>query len=128
MNTRILACAVGVAALVTLYSQLPEIAAGALLHPWRREVSVSPPAGCHDVTYDGAGVQLSGWRCAPGGESRANLVLLHGIADNRASLSGKRVPVAPGTLCLHGDQPGAVAFAKAMRAAFKDHRITVAAP
>ena len=78
----------GVAALVTLYSQLPEIAAGALLHPWRREVSVSPPAGCHDVTYDGAGVQLSGWRCAPGGESRANLVLLHGIADNRASLSG----------------------------------------
>ena len=36
--------------------------------------------------------------------------------------------VAPGTLCLHGDQPGAVAFAKAMRAAFKDHRITVAAP
>jgi len=44
------------------------------------------------------------------------------------SLSGKRVPVAPGTLCLHGDQPGAVAFARAMRAAFKDHRITVAAP
>ncbi|MEO8104581.1 MAG: 5-oxoprolinase subunit PxpA, partial [Betaproteobacteria bacterium] len=24
------------------------------------------------------------------------------------SLSGKRVPVSPGTLCLHGDQPGAV--------------------
>ena len=44
------------------------------------------------------------------------------------SLSGKRVPVAPDTLCLHGDQPGAVAFAKAMRAAFKEHGISVAAP
>lgn len=33
-------------------------------------------------------MQLSGWRCALGGESRANLLLLHGIADNRASLSG----------------------------------------
>ena len=27
------------------------------------------------------------------------------------SLSGKRVPVSADTLCLHGDQPGAVAFA-----------------
>jgi UPF0271 protein len=44
------------------------------------------------------------------------------------SLSGKRVPVAPATLCLHGDQPGAVAFAKALRAAFKSHNIEVKAP
>lgn len=78
----------GVAALVTVYSHLPEIAAGALLHPWRREVSVSPPAGCHDVTYDGAGVRLNGWRCLARGSSRGSLILLHGIADNRASLSG----------------------------------------
>ena len=63
------------------------MAASALLQPKRRAVSARPPAGCDDVTYDGAGVQLSGWRCAPGG-SRANLVLLHGIADNRASISG----------------------------------------
>ena len=44
------------------------------------------------------------------------------------SLSGRRVPVAPGTLCLHGDQPGAVAFAKALRAAFQAHGIEVSAP
>jgi len=44
------------------------------------------------------------------------------------SVSGKRVPVAPGTLCLHGDQPGAVRFAKALRAAFAEHGISIAAP
>jgi UPF0271 protein len=44
------------------------------------------------------------------------------------SLSGKRVPVAPGTLCLHGDQPGAVAFATALRRTFADKGITLAAP
>ena len=44
------------------------------------------------------------------------------------SLSGKRVPVAPDTLCLHGDQPGAVAFAKALRKAFADRGITLVAP
>ena len=44
------------------------------------------------------------------------------------SLSGKRVPVSPGTLCLHGDQPGAVAFAKALRATFATKNISLAAP
>lgn len=44
------------------------------------------------------------------------------------SLSGKRVPIAPGTICLHGDQPGAVAFAKALRAAFTEHGISISAP
>jgi UPF0271 protein len=44
------------------------------------------------------------------------------------SLSGRRVPVSADTLCLHGDQPGAVAFAKAIRKAFADKGITVAAP
>jgi UPF0271 protein len=44
------------------------------------------------------------------------------------SLSGKRVPVSADTLCLHGDQPGAVAFAKAIRKAFADKGITVATP
>ncbi len=43
------------------------------------------------------------------------------------SLSGKRVPVAAETLCLHGDQPGAVAFAKALRKAFSEKGIRVAA-
>jgi UPF0271 protein len=44
------------------------------------------------------------------------------------SLSGKRVPVAADTLCLHGDQPGAVTFAKRLRETFKGKGISVAAP
>ncbi len=44
------------------------------------------------------------------------------------SLSGTEVPVAAGTLCLHGDQPGAVAFARALRAALGERGITIAVP
>ena len=44
------------------------------------------------------------------------------------SLSGKRVPVSADTLCLHGDQPGAAAFAVALRTAFRERNISVAAP
>ena len=44
------------------------------------------------------------------------------------ALSGKPVPVSADTLCLHGDQPGAVTFAKAIRKAFAERGITVAAP
>jgi UPF0271 protein len=44
------------------------------------------------------------------------------------SLSGKRVAVAADTLCVHGDQPGAVAFAKALKRAFAERQIEVAAP
>jgi UPF0271 protein len=44
------------------------------------------------------------------------------------SLAGKRVPVAADTMCLHGDQPGAVTFASKLREAFKERGISVAAP
>jgi UPF0271 protein len=44
------------------------------------------------------------------------------------SLSGKRVPVSADTLCLHGDQPGAVVFAKALKKAFSEKGISLAAP
>jgi len=44
------------------------------------------------------------------------------------SLSGKRMPVCADTLCLHGDQPGAVAFARALRKVFAERSISVAAP
>jgi len=44
------------------------------------------------------------------------------------SVNGKRVPVVAETLCLHGDQPGAVAFAKEIRKAFAERGIQVAAP
>lgn len=42
------------------------------------------------------------------------------------SVSGNAVTVAPETLCLHGDQPGAVEFAKALRTAFAERGIAVA--
>jgi UPF0271 protein len=44
------------------------------------------------------------------------------------ALSGKPLPVSADTLCLHGDQPGAVSFAKAIRKVFSDHGIAVATP
>ncbi len=44
------------------------------------------------------------------------------------SLSGKRIPVAADTMCLHGDQPGAVEFALSIKKAFSEKGITIAAP
>lgn len=44
------------------------------------------------------------------------------------SLDGATVAVSAGTLCLHGDQPGAVVFATALRAAFAERGIAVRAP
>jgi UPF0271 protein len=44
------------------------------------------------------------------------------------SLGGKRVSVSADTLCLHGDQPGAVTFAQALRKVFTEKGIAVAAP
>jgi len=44
------------------------------------------------------------------------------------SLGGKRVTVSADTLCLHGDQPGAVLFAQTLRKVFVEKGIDVAAP
>ena len=43
------------------------------------------------------------------------------------SRSGKQVAVAADTLCLHGDQPGAVRFAREIRKAFAERGIRIAA-
>jgi 5-oxoprolinase (ATP-hydrolysing) subunit A len=43
------------------------------------------------------------------------------------SISGRQVAVSTQTLCLHGDQADAVAFAKALRASFAARNIRVAA-
>jgi 5-oxoprolinase (ATP-hydrolysing) subunit A len=62
-------------------------------------------------------------------ESRAVAQALQMLEEGQVtSLSGKRVPVSPDTLCLHGDQPRAVAFAKALRKAFDGKGIIVTAP
>ena len=39
-----------------------------------------------------------------------------------------RSRVAAETLCIHGDQPGAAAFAKALRRALAERKIEVGAP
>jgi UPF0271 protein len=44
------------------------------------------------------------------------------------SLSGKRIAVSADTLCLHGDQPGAVHFAGEIRKTFSERGIEIAAP
>ena len=44
------------------------------------------------------------------------------------SLNGKKIPVIADTLCLHGDQPGAVLFAKELRKTFAERGIKLEAP
>lgn len=44
------------------------------------------------------------------------------------SRRGARVPVAAGTMCLRGDQPGAIPFAKALRLAFAERVLAFAGP
>jgi 5-oxoprolinase (ATP-hydrolysing) subunit A len=44
------------------------------------------------------------------------------------SVSGKRVPVAADTVCIHGDQAGAAVFASRIRTAFQEKGIRIAAP
>jgi UPF0271 protein len=44
------------------------------------------------------------------------------------AVTGDEVQVDAGTLCLHGDQPGAVAFARALRRALDERGIEVRAP
>jgi alpha-beta hydrolase superfamily lysophospholipase len=70
------------------YSQLPVIGAGALLHPARTRARIAPPPSCKDVTFQGDGIPLRGWRCAATGAPRGTIVWLHGVADNHASAAG----------------------------------------
>jgi uncharacterized protein len=76
------------AVLAVAVSQLPGVGAGGVLHPARRPVVGVRPATCEDATFAGAGVSLSGWRCAALATRRGTLVYLHGVADNRTSATG----------------------------------------
>ncbi|MBE0613834.1 MAG: LamB/YcsF family protein [Burkholderiales bacterium] len=72
-------------------------------------------------------------RDAPGGmieEAEKSVAQALGMVEDGVVLSrsGVRVPVAADTMCLHGDQPGAVVFAKALRQAFADRGLGFAAP
>ena len=72
-------------------------------------------------------------RDKPGGmieDPQASVTQVLGMIEGGyvTSLSGRRIPVSADTLCLHGDQPGAVRFAQTLRKVFKEKGITVAAP
>jgi hypothetical protein len=72
-----LAVVVGVMAIaaVVVWSQLPGIGAGGLLHPARRPMTAAAPPTCAESTFDGAGVTLRGWRCrAPDDHPRGTIV------------------------------------------------------
>ncbi len=56
--------------------------------------------------------------------TQALAMIEHGYVT---SLSGKRIAVCADTLCLHGDQPGAVAFAGAIRKTFSERGIEIGA-
>jgi UPF0271 protein len=56
---------------------------------------------------------------------RALLLVREGFV---AAIDGSPVDVRAASLCVHGDSPGAVAMARAVRAALDDHAIQVRAP
>jgi UPF0271 protein len=62
-------------------------------------------------------------------QARAVAQALAMIEDGSVtSLSGRRLAVRAATICLHGDQPGAPVFARALRDAFRARGIDVRAP
>ena len=69
-------------------NRLPQLAAGGLLHPARRPVTLEAPASCQNATFTGVGVILTGWTCRTSTARVGTLIYLHGIADNRTSSVG----------------------------------------
>jgi alpha-beta hydrolase superfamily lysophospholipase len=69
--------------------QFPKLAAGAILHPFKRPLTAAIPDGCQEITVTGeGGVTLHGWRATASGPRRGTIIYLHGMADNRASGTG----------------------------------------
>ncbi len=83
-------CAVGAALLLIalVFTVVPSIAAGGLLHPIRVALYTRAPQGCVDREFTGDGLTLRGWHCAAIGPRRGSVVYLHGVADNRSSAVG----------------------------------------
>jgi uncharacterized protein len=73
---------------IVAVTQIPQVVAGAILHPARRVDRRAAPPGCIDRRFDGAGVRLQGWFCSAAGSRRGSMVMLHGVADTRASVAG----------------------------------------
>lgn len=83
-----LAVAVAVLGVAAAAEIAPGVLAGALLHPSRSPRRAATPPGCADHAFRGAGVRLRGWLCPAAGTRRGHLVILHGVADSRASVAG----------------------------------------
>lgn len=82
------AAAILAGVVVAAVTQIPSIGAGALLHPPRLPRDVRTPPACIGRVFNGAGVLLKGWHCQAGAVRRGSLVILHGVADTRASVAG----------------------------------------
>lgn len=105
--------AVVVLAFVAVWTEIPAIGAGALLHPARTVTARPAPPGCKDETFAGAGVALRGWRCTATAPRHATIVYLHGVADNRGSATGaiaRFLPLGYDVIAYdsraHGDSSG----------------------
>lgn len=84
VTTIVAAAAVGFAA-----TQLPAVGAGALLVPRRTFATLTPPEGCVERKFHGVEVVLDGWECrTTHTPRRGTVVYLHGVADNRGSVTG----------------------------------------
>ncbi len=81
-------CVAVAIAVVLAWQQIPTAAAYALLRPARHVSTEDPPSGCDAASFTGVDVTLKGWRCLAAPDPHATIVLLHGIADNRASWRG----------------------------------------
>lgn len=90
LRKRLMLIAIGVLFLLLFFaiSQLPAIGAAVILHPPPRPMMASPPPGCQEVTFNGAGLKLHGWHGSGIGNRRGTLIYLHGVSDNRASGAG----------------------------------------
>lgn len=71
-----------------VFIKLPAIGASLILHPYKRPVTVAPPRGCHEVTFQGDDVKLRGWRGQTEKPRRGTIIYLHGVSDNRESSVG----------------------------------------
>ena len=88
-----LAIGVGVVLIVVsaviVATQLPAVGAGALLFPHRTFPPSTPPPGCVERRFAGVGVMLDGWDCkTPHTPHHGTIIYLHGVADNRGSVTG----------------------------------------
>ncbi len=74
----------------------PEFGAEAMLHPWRKPLTLKPTRPYQDVSFRGeGGILLKGWLIRSPTPGRGLLVYLHGIGDNRGSGLGVGERLAP---------------------------------